>query len=425
MYNETPLLLDCDYYYREMLFNDWFYKVTRFYGELRNGKSCDIFVELDNPAFTRMFNKAWKNNFKYYETQTDCFSDCMALVWQGLCEFEVRDGATWKGIAENTDRVAYKKLMQYLKTYVSENMKRLNSDYIETTKLTVEDGVRHITHVFYRITPESLQKLVRECDTKEKVELIQTVDKSYWSSQNEYKLSIFMEWVKRYMRDCLKDSQKKLLDELEDANYSTFDRDFDSEKVKPYNSNLKLKLKRIYDRVIASYIAQNKFLTGGFVLNELKHEYNTLAQYLQYFKDESLTEEELVKRLSSHIICSMDNRHWEDMVYGRLSKETELALVKEYQHVRWIVKGADIKWCSGYIALPIHVLNEVTKAIEVRLEELEQAMLVEIGYLESQGEKYRKPVELMYFELPKGGHKMVYLDVSPNGIMFQGQKNQQ
>ena len=407
-----------DMYYKKLLFNSWFSKVTKFYSEMRNGKTCDTIIVIKHAPFIHVFNTAYRKNIAHYDTPTDCYADCMLLMWEGLCNFKISDDSTWKDIAEGRDKENMGKLIRYLKTYVRKEMNWLNSDYIETTKLTIEDGVRHITHVFYRVTPASLHHLITPKGASEKVEIGETVSNSYWTDAREAKRSLFHEWLYNYAKDILKPQQKKLLKTLRDANYSTFERPTeDYEKVD--TRNLKARLKGIYDLLTTRYLQEEKFLTGGFVLQELKKEYTSLSAYTDVFSNPYIAPEEIPSQLAKHVMDSINSRYWEHIIYDMLSDDAERAIIKEYQRTALIYEP-DFKFYGKRVVLPIKVLNEVTEAVNLRLDELVSAMEKEIQYLEVIGEKKEKPVQLMHFELPKKGeNKLVYLDVSPSGIMYQ------
>lgn len=407
-----------DDYYKRKLFNSWFSKVTKFYKEMRNGKTCDIVIIIKHAPFIQVFNGAYRRNIAHYDTPTDCYSDCMLLMWEGLLKFDIKDDSTWQSIADGTDKENLGKLIRYLKTYVRKEMNWLNSDYVETTKLTIEDGVRHITHVFYRVTPASLHHLITPKGTSERVEIGATVENSYWTSTQKAKCSLFHEWLNTCAEDLLKPSHKKLLATLRDANYSTFERPTE-EYEKVDTRNLKARLKGIYDLLTSSYLKEEKFLTGGFVLQELRKEYDTLAKYIDIFNNQNIEVEELPNRLAKHILNSMDSRYWEHIIYDMLPSNVERAIIKEYQRTT-LIHEPDFRLYGKRIILSNAILNTVTKVVNTRLNELTIAMEQEIQYLEMLGVREEKPVKLMYFELPeKGKNKLVYLDVSPDGIMFQ------
>ena len=408
-----------DDYYRKMLMNTWFEKQVKKYQFAKNGKFCDCVLLIKYYPFFVTFSTAYKKNIAHYDTPTDCYSDCMMLMWEGICKFELMEGATWKDLAEGKDKKNYGRLVRYLDKYVAKEMNWLNSDYVETTKLTIDDeGERHITHVFYRVTPASIHHLVLPKGASERVEVGETVEDSYWNDSRKAKCSLFHEWLYTRAIDELKKPHIKLLKKLRDANYSSYDR-----PAEPYEKvdtrNLKSRLKKIYEWLTKKYMEEEKFLNGGFVLRELRNEYKTLAKYMSILNNPQVEDDDIASRLAEHVLDSMNNDYWIRLIYDILSSESEQAIIQEFQRTS-LIHEDNFRLYGKRRTLSNSVLNEVTKAVITRLSELERAIEKEEQYLTLQGEKKSMPVELMHFKLPKKGeNKMVYLDVAPNGIMYQ------
>lgn len=399
--------------YREQIFNEWFKKNTKVYELMRDGKCCDIGVDIIYPPFISTFNKAYRTNMRHYDTVADCYGDCMALVWEGMIKFRITTGSTWKAMAEKEDTITYRKLVSFLKTHVIKRIKELNEDYAETSKWIHKGNSKKMLHIYYNITPESLNQITTFDNSLEQVELVDTVTTSYWEQNLNYRYDIFMEWAKENMRNYLTESQKKFLDTLQAANYSSFDKDYDKEALG--DCYAKLKLERIRDKVSAKYCADRKYFTGGYVVQSIDAELKSFSKFINVLCDEK--EEELDGSLTRVILNAMNSPYWERLIYDDLSLEAQQDIIWTYKDEAVIYEDT-FKLYKQSDNICRKTLYEVANAISARIDLLLKLRENELALLEQQAGEKNLKVKQMQYVLPEN-YTTIFLNVNANGIMVQ------
>ena len=399
--------------YREIIFNGWFRKSSKIYELMQNGKCCDIGIEILYPPFVSTFNKAYRTNMRHYDTIADCYGDCMALVWEGMIKFRIKDGSSWQAIAEKEDLDNYKKLVNFLKTYVSNKIKAMNNDYIETSKWIHKGKDKKMLHIYYNIAPESLNQITTFDNSLEQIELVDTVTSSYWEQKMNYQYDVFMEWVRENMRNYLTESQKKFLDTLQEANYSSLDKDYDKELLG--DTYAKLKLERIRDKVSAKYCADRKYYTGGYIIQCLDAELKSYSKFINILCDEK--ESELDSALTRVILNSMNSPYWERLIYDDLSYEAQQDVIWTYLD-ETVIYEANFKLYKNSDSICRKTLYEVSNAISARIDLLLKLREQEMATLEREAGDKKLKVKQMHYHLPEN-YSIVYLSVNPDGIMVQ------
>ena len=402
-------------YYREVIFNEWFSKHTKIFEMMKDGKFCDIRINIEYAPFINTFNKIYRSNLRYYDTTVDCYADCVALLWEGMLKFEIKNDSTWERIANKEDVDNYRKLVSYLKTYITQNIKRLNQDFIETSKNFKDGKVKKNIHLAYSITPQSLNQIVTFNNTLEQIELIDTVQNSYWEKKANYRYGIFAEWAKDNMHQYLTKSQKELLEKLQSANYSSYDNEYDRKILENGKGQIKLRLERICDKVSAKYEEQQKLITGGYVVQEIENEIKTYQKFINVLSDEN--NEDAEQTLVQIIVSSMNNPYWERLIYEDLSEEAQYDIIWAYQHGA-VVYEDNFKLFSRIDKLFHSTLYEVVNAISKRIEFLVDAKEKEFTRLMKEANKKRIKVNQLNFELPKN-YGYVFLQKTPTGILIQ------
>lgn len=402
-------------YYREIIFNKWFEKIVTHNKTMRDGKFCDTGVRITHAPFITTFNKVYRQNSRYYDTRKDCYADCMAVVWEGMIKFKIRNDSTWKAIAEMEDMDNYKKLIAYLKTYVVQNIKRMNQNTIETTRVSKENGKRKVTHIFYNIVPDSLNKVITFDNSMEEVEIVDTIKRSYWEERNNYKYNLFIEWAKENMEKILTKSQNDFLKLLQEANYSTFDNDYDKEMLESNKMYIKLKLDRICDKIISRYGEYKKYSQGGYIIQEIDAELKAYEKFNNILNNASC--EEMNNQLSRTILNSLNNPYWERLLYEELSDESLKAIIKAYQN-DVVVYEDNFKFYKNKVKIPAKTLYELSELIEQRIIKLNKWRSEEMYRLSTEAELRGVKCNLMHYEI-QNNSKNVYLSVNAYGIMVQ------
>lgn len=402
-----------DDYYREQIFNGWFEKYTKVYEMMRDGKMCDIRVDIKYAPFISTFSSAYKKYMRYYDSPMDCYSDCMALVWEGMLNFKINNGSTWEKIAKGEDLDNYKKLVSYLKTHVFRMIKKITQDYSETSKTINDCGKKKSLHVYYNISPESLNRIVTFDNSLEQVELINSIENSFWEEKMNYRYGIFIEWVRDNMNNFLTKSQMELLDTLQKANYSSLDNDWDMSMVENSKGQIKLRLERICDKVTAKYCEERKLITGGYVVQEIDKEIHSFQKFVNVLNDENCDD----KLLSHIIVSSMNNPYWERLLYEDISEESLESVI--------VVKDADtvvyedtFKLFNRTLCIDKESMYEITNAVADRLKFLIKSREYEMSLLKDEADKKKTNIKQMHFKLPEN-FSSVYLGVTPTGIMIE------
>lgn len=402
-----------DDYYRELIFSEWFEKYSKHYEMMRDGKFCDIRIDIKYAPFINTFNRVYKKNMRYYDTPMDCYSDCMAAVWEGMLNFKILNNSTWQYIAEKKDVDNYKKLVSYLKTFVTQNVKKLNQECLETSTLINNGKKKKLIHIYYNISPESLNQITTFDNSLEKIELINTVENSYWEKQLNYKYGIFAEWAKDNMDKHLTESQKKLLITLREANYSSLDNEYNKEELENTKGQIKLKLERICDKVISRYSEERKLITGGYVVQEIDAELKSYQKIMNAVSNENCNSDTLLQM----IISSMNNKYWERLLYEDIDNKTLMELIRVYKN-NTIVYEDDFKLYNNKTKVSLFVICKVINAIIDRTKYLIKAREYEMSLLKDEAGKRNAKIKQMYFEIPEN-FTTVYLKVTPSGIMIQ------
>lgn len=401
-------------FYRTQIFEEWFSKHTKVYEMMRDGKICDTRINIEYAPFIRVFNNAFKSNMRHYDSHIDCYADCMAVLWEGMLKFEIKNDSTWEAIANKTDIDNYKKLVSYLKTYVSQNMKRLNQDFLETTRIIREGKSRKVAHIFYNIAPDSLNQIITFDNSLEQIELVDTVQNSYWEEKLNYRYGIFAEWARENMWNYLTKSQKELLETLQLANYSSYDNDYDKKMIDKGKGQIKLRLERICEKISAKYEEEQKLITGGYVIQEIDNEIKAYQKIINVLNDENNCNEETLAQV---IISSMDNRYWERLIYEDISDEAQYDIIWLYQHST-LVYEENFKLYNHKHDLFRTTIYEVVNAVADRIKFLVKKKEEEIKLLEEEAQKKKVKVKMIHSELPKN-YNIIYLKVNPFGIMLQ------
>lgn len=399
--------------YREMLFNEWFTKSTKVYDNMRDGKCCDIDINIIYPPFISVFNKAYRTNMRHYDTRADCYSDCMALAWEAMIKFRINNGSTWEAIATKKDTITLRKLISFIKTYVSKEIKRMKEGYAETSKWVRRGRDKKMLHIFYKVSPESLNQITTFDNSLEQIELVDTVTSSYWEQKMNYQYDIFMEWARENMRNYLTESQKKFLDTLQAANYSSFDKDYDKEALG--DTYAKLRLERIRDKVSAKYCEDRKYFTGGYIVQELEAELKSYNKFINALNDEN--ELALESSLTRVILNSMNNPYWERLIYEDCSYETQQDVIWVYKE-ETLIYDDNFKLYANSDSLCRQALYDIVDKISKRIETLTKLRDDEMKRLQSEAIDKNLKVRQMQYSLPEN-YSVVFLDVNANGIMLQ------
>jgi len=399
--------------YREAIFNEWFKRKSTVYETMRDGKCCDSGIDIIYPPFISTFNKAYRTNMRHYDTIADCYGDCMALVWEGMIRFRINTGSSWEKMAKKEDTITYRKLVSFLKTHVMKRIKELNEDYAETSKWVHKGKDKRMLHIYYNITPESLNQITTFDNSLEQVELVDTVTTSYWEQKMNYHYDIFMVWAKENMRNYLTKSQIDFLDTLQAANYSSFDKDYDKEALG--DTYAKLKLERIRDKVSAKYCADRKYFTGGYVVQSIDAELKSYSKFINVLCDEK--ESELDNSLTRVILNSMNNPYWERLIYDDISYEAQQDIIWAYQDEA-VIYEENFKLYKQSDSICRKTLYEITDAISARIDKLLALRESELATLEKEAGNKNLKVKQMQYTLPEN-YTTIFLSVNADGIMIQ------
>lgn len=401
-----------DDYYRELIFYEWFEKNDKRYTTMRDGKMCDISVTVKYAPFISTFASVYRKYKRYYDTAMDCYSECMSLVWEGLLRFKIHDDSTWERIATGQDLDNYRKLVSYLKSHVMRTIKKLNQDCIETTRTLHDGNNRRKLHLYYNISPESLNKLITFDNSMEQVEIISTIENSYWEEKANYRYGLFADWVRQHLDEYLTKSQMELLSDLRDANYSSLDNEWDSDSIENSRGQIKLRLERICDKVTSKYCEQRKLVVGGYVIQEIDAEIKSLKKFTNALDDSDNVASDVV--LSQIVLSSMNNKYWERLLYEDLSKES-LEYIIDAQYADSLVYEDTFKLFTGNIGIDRKALYEVANSITARLEYLYDAREYEMSIISRRSTKSESSNYLGY-EIPQGNNE-VYLRMTPLGTL--------
>lgn len=402
-----------NYKWKEMIFNSWFEKRTIKFKEQRNGKFCDSQIIFKHKAFSKTFSNCYKRFQKHYTERNDCICDCIMLTWEGINAFEINGESTWEQIATGNDPKNYGKLVTYCKGYVTHELERkLYPKICTSTKIDTPEGKKFFL-VYYNVEPESLNRLINWKGEKEKIELINCMDKSYWTKKEEYKMNLFMQWAIENMEDILNENQLKFLQKLEDANYSKLDAEYDEELIGIDRNNIRQRLKRIYEKLAKEYAKAHKFFDGGYMIQTLNAELKVFKKVLDILDNEEIEEKEINARLSAQILKSMNNSHFERLLYDNLDNKTMKTIIRMYNYSAI----ADDEQFQLFVEpiIPKKFLYKIVSLLQERVDYLNMKIEEEIAYLERQAKKEKVKVKFMQFD-PSTNKKCIHLKMNGFGI---------
>lgn len=401
-------------FYRTQIFEKWFEAHVTKYVTMKDGKLFDTRIDIKYAPFINTFNNVFKANMRHYDSRMDCYADCMAVIWEGMLKFEVKGESNWYRIANKEDIDNYKKLVSYLKKYVVQNIKRINQDYLETSRNIIDGKHKKNIHLIYNVSPQSLNQILTFDNSLEQIELIDTVQNSYWEEKTNYRYGIFAEWARNNMNEFLTKSQKELLETLQSANYGSYDNDYDRKILDKGKGQIKLRLERIHDKVCDKYKETQKLIIGGYLVQEIDNELKSYQKIINVLSDENNFSEETLIQV---IISSMNNQYWERLIYESISDEAQYDIIWLYQNSALVYED-NFKLYNHKHKLFRTTLYEVVNAVSERIIFLIDKRSEEMAKLEKEAETKKIKVHQPAYKIPKN-YGYVYLQKTPTGILIQ------
>ena len=407
-------------FYRNKIFNEWFAKQEKFFRTAQNKKYNDVSIIVNEPLLNKIYNEMYKKYCKNYTEKVDCVNDCISYTWEALTKFEPRN-MTWEYLSSNIrDRRTKNKLMSYIRTIVSESMKKMHIKSIETTTSIKTSEGRKTFHLYYELEINSLNVLVNPSHSEYQTELVNLFEKSYWHKNNDYKLCTFLKWFLDNKELILTKKERNFLDKLESVNYSAIDKNFDLGKVGLKGFPVKKELNIIYKKIEREYKKQNKYISGGFIIEQIVSEIKTLGSFLKAIERKGMyckTEKELLELVSKEIMKRLSKQAFQKVIYDELEPNVTRQIIKVYGSAM-LVDNDDFQLIVGSTSLNKKIVTSVIKAVHERIDRLVKRKKEELEILKRNSSKEKKKYKVKYIKPPEDGSKSIFMVLNPYGILI-------
>lgn len=422
VYMPEEIREDPNDFYRNKIFNEWFVKQEKFFRTAQNKKYNDVSIKVNLPLLCKIYDDMYKKYCKNYTEKIDCVNDCISYTWEALTKFEPRN-MTWEYLANHDDRKTRNKLMSYVRTIVTESMKKMHIKSIETTRtIDTPEGKRKF-HVYYELEIRSLNILVNPSHSEFQIELVELMENSFWDSRKDYKYCTFVKWFLDNKEEILNKRQLKFLQKLESANYSILDKDYSLQGMNMEGVNIRSELRKICKSVEKAYKKQNKFITGGFVVEQIDNEIKSLTKMLNSFeKDitECKTEKEIINRIGKDIMKNLSKEYFQKIIYNDLDYDITKQIIKVYGS-SMLADEEGFQLLIGSTSLNKKVITHVMNAIYRKVEYLKRRKEEELKILKTLQKTGKKKVRVQYIEPPEDGGKSIFMVLNPYGILIPKQ----
>ena len=336
-------------------------------------KLVDVHLACKNESLDRFFNRLFaKYNFKTKVSIADFMSECAFHTFTAVRRFEIRDGGSWEGMIDGTDKANIGRFITNTKTTVENEIIRYANGDLKFTTGKIDGEVKHVK-IGFDMT--SLDTLIVGADGHESpmVEMV-SADQSFWGQKHDYAMSSFLEWFHANKAEILTASQLQLLENLKKCGHEKdgYTDGKDIQRVLGFTPRLlSTYLDRIKTRTLKAWekaqVCENKTHSGRAVEKELK----VWADLMAIVNDDELETQN--KRISEWFI----EWHEADCVSVLICDTLN---VSDTSIVAYAIRK------KGEHEIPAKILYKLVAAAENRVEWLEKVDTTAVPF-------YMKPEE--------------------------------
>ena len=406
----------------EKYFNTLFESQVIKHVQSRDGQFVSTKIICNNPALDSLFKKLYKD-YKVKEAFNDFYSECIYWSWVACMKFEIKDGKSWSGVFEGTDKANIGRLIRNIQITVKNEIYRYINSGAKFTRGTV-DGVKN-QHVTLKFDISSLDALISSDANEGTIVDLIGEEQNFFKTIDlaEYQISYFAQWFRKNKATILESSQLIFLNQLEKVRKVEGYTINDTEEVLGMsNSAVNSRLRRIKSRIATTYLKENP---EGH-LNRLQM---TIADEMELFApvidivegDDLLRQNEL---LADWILQNVEIQKVANMLYDNLDQEQSIELTKAikkapggqklspsiiYTFINEVEKRLEELKNTNTTVTPLSKApNYISKAYEAKKKDLDNAPVVvfdlEGNLIRLESVKPKKRKANIQFVLPNGMH---------------------
>lgn len=340
---------------KEVYFNTLFESRVIRYGQSTNGQFIDTKIVGHNPALDGLFKKLYKD-YKVKESWNDFYNECVYWTWVATMRFEIKDGQSWAGLIEGTDKPNTGRLITNIKTTVKHEIYRYINDGAKFTRGEV-DGVKG-QHVTLKFDMKSLDALLSsDGDEGTIVDLIGEEQNFFHAIDlADYQISYFAKWFRENKARILEPSQLVFLSQLEKVRkvegYTINDTE---QALGMTNSSVNSRLRRVKNRIANVYLKENVNGAQNRLQMTIADEMELWAGVMDIVENEDLSNQN--DSLSDWILQNVEIEKVANMLYDNITAQESIELTKAIN-----------KSAGGRLTAPI--LYTFINKVDERVEEL-------------------------------------------------------
>ena len=366
-----------------------------------NGKLADTRLEVTNEELNTHFNKLYKKYADLYEYDKSAFmTDAIFFTNEAVQSFELKDGNTWEGILDGSDKVSIDKLLGSIKKYVKHGIPKLHFRGFTTTRaVTHEDGTKERVQAIVTIKMDSTDRLMQTSEEDNGCERQLDSATNFWGVTDSTK-TVFAQWFDENKGRILTASQMELLDKLNEVQYFQAKEVLTSAELSAElggmnPEHVNIKLGRIASRIAKKWEKERNVSDKTFLEARLENSINVLETGLELFDDG------MHETFSDFVKENIDSVSFENVV-DELERVDNLAI------------NASLK---NDTPIPHNTLHRVAELMVAELEVLKVELENERVAKQSLVKQTHVVKEKTYTPAQCG--KTIYLYVDANGNLLQ------
>ena len=368
------------------------------YKHTKHGKYCDTSVVVTDAKLKRDIDNIYKK-VKRNISYTDFVDEAITEIHNILANFKPYDG-DWKGIITGSNVKARNKLRRYIKQKLLYwAIREFNSSYDTTTTVKDEQGNTKTIHLFVNCNMSSLDKVIIDADNETTV--LETVDKSYWESDDDFYMNVFSSWVALNAERILLKSQRDFLKTLKEFGYGADDKKH--KELREYAGinpkTIHRKLNRIKDRLLEAWRKDERFIYKTYLQQMLEKRLGLLRTFQDIAESDSNLNG-MNGKLSNLIRANADSYVF-NKLFDKLDKDDYLEVVFSIQHHTPIIS---------------EVLYKIATLVDEEIDRTEVLLAKEAfnNHILAKKEGVVVPDKIKY----KYIGKTIYVQVTPQGILI-------
>ena len=350
---------------KELYFEGLFSQQVKRYKHETDGKFIDVLTLPTNKSLEMFFNRLY-SRYKIKHSYQDYMNECIYHTYNAVMRFEVRDGGSWQGMIDGTDKANIGKLISSIKTAVEHEIWYFVNDGGKRTKNEDRENVK----VKFNMT--SLDSLIMGAEGEETT-LVNSIssEMGFWGDKEGYKADHFKKWFEENRHRFLLRNQNLLIDNLAKCSHEKDGyTENDVEAVTGVKSNnMTATMNRIKKRTLDAFEKENPMGHKTQLEMQKEEEIELWLPLIDLIYSDDASQND---KISAWLIANLDNEKVSNMVYDHITGKESIAVTDAYAN-------------GGQI--PSKVLYKVIEKVEARLDYLHQLDTTSVKF-------YKKPEEM-------------------------------